>query len=276
MNRFWLCILMILICCSSCQKHDRAVAEVYYHKLYASEVAKQVPSGLSIDDSLAFANRIIEDWITDQIILHEAEKTLSMSEKNVDKDLQTYRNNLLIQKYFDKISQVDSVSTVSDEEVSEFIRENNGRWAQEKELVKINYAKMAAKSSILPKVKEILFDEDRRRTEKSAIENICADSVEYFIDDDQWLSWDDIKQEIDIDFSKNKTSAFPLYLEKQRGSSYYLIVILDYKMDAAGVESAAYREEMRMMLAQRKKTNFIKHHVDQLYQKVEKSGKIIK
>lgn len=277
MKRYFpLLLLLLALCCLACKKHDRIVAEVYYQKLYASEVAKQIPSGLSIDDSLAFANRIIEDWITDQIILREAENSLSMREKNVDMELKKYKNELLIYKYLDKISQIDSISTVSDEELSEFMKENNREWAQEQELVKINYVKLSFKSSILPQIKEILFDEDRRKMEKSVIEKICADSVEYFIDDDQWLSWGEIKQEIDVNFAKNNASSFPLYFEKQRGESYYLIVILDYKMGNAGAESAAYKEEMRMMLAQRKKTNFIKHHVEQLYQKVEKSGKIIK
>lgn len=275
MKRYFCYFFLLLFCFTACQKKDRVVAEIYYHKLYASEVAAQIPPGFSDDDSIALANSIIHDWIVEQIVLHDANEELSLAEKNCTKELEMYRKNILKQKYFDKITADTSLYNVSDEEVINFIKTTNGKWEAERNLVKINYIKSAKNSSIIPKIKEIFFDESRRVMEKSEIENLCADSVEYFIDDDQWLSWDDIQQEVDVELPK-RDQQFPKCIEKVQGQSCYLMVILAYKSDQASTESNAYIENVRNLLIQKKKAEFIQQHVEKLRLQAEKSGKIIK
>lgn len=275
MKRYFCYFFLLLFCFTACQKKDRVVAEIYYHKLYASEVAAQIPPGFSDDDSIALANSIIHDWIVEQIVLHDANEELSLAEKDCTKELEMYRKNILKQKYFDKITADTSLYNVSDEEVINFIKTTNGKWEAERNLVKINYIKIAKNSSIIPKIKEIFFDESRRVMEKSEIENLCADSVEYFIDDDQWLSWDDIQQEVDVELPK-RDQQFPKCIEKVQGQSCYLMVILAYKSDQASTESNAYIENVRNLLIQKKKAEFIQQHVEKLRLQAEKSGKIIK
>ncbi len=275
MKRYFCFFFLLIICCTACQKKDRVVAEIYYHKLYASEVVAQMPHGLSDNDSIDLANSIIHDWIVEQIVLHDANKVLSLTEKNCEKELEMYRKNVIKQKYFDKLTADTSLYNVSDEEVINFIKLTNGKWEVERNLVKINYIKSAKNSAIIPQIKEILFDESRRVTEKSEIENLCADSVEYFIDDDQWLSWDDIQQEVNVDLTK-QDQQFPKYIEKVQGQSCYLMAILAYKSDQASTESNAYIENVRNLLIQKKKAEYIQQHVEKLRLQAEQSGKIIK
>ena len=268
--------MLVSVLLTSCQpKKDRIVAQVYNHKLYASEVRALLPSGLTTDDSLAFASRIIDSWISEQIILFEAEKRLSMRDKNFQKEMAEYRNSLIRSRYLEKITSDTNLFYVTDAEVYAAISQARTNYVNEKEIVRINYVKVAQNSPIKEKVKEILFDEDRRLLEKDRIAELCADSVEYFIDDNTWLFWDDIQLEVDIDI-QNKTDHFNQseYIEKNNNDACYLIVILGYKSEQTGADSRDYFESVRTMLIQKKKTEFINKTIDELYRKAEKAGKV--
>ena len=271
----WLTVIVGSLLTSCHQKKDRVVAQVYSHKLYASEVQALLPSGLSSDDSLAFAARIIDSWISDQILLTEAEKRLSMRDKNFQKEMTEYRNSLIRNKFLEKITSDTNAFYVTDEEVRATITQARTNYVNEKEIVRINYVKVARNSAIKDKVKEILFNEDKRLLEKEQLAKLCADSVEYFIDDDTWLFWEDIQLEVDIDL-KNRSENFnqPEYIEKNSNDACYLIVILGYKSEQTGADSRDYFESVRTMLIQKKKNEFINKTIDELYQKAEKAGKV--
>ena len=275
MKRTFLLFLIPLCLLTSCRHEDRVVAEVHNHKLYASEVGQLVPAGLSRADSADFAQHVIDDWIMEQVILAEAEKTLTVREKVFDKELEEYRKTLLKNRYFEKITADAEKFKVSDEEVRAAIRQTKVNLVSDKEIVKINYVKLPRHAAVRDELKEILFDDARRITEKERIAELCSDSIEYFITDDQWLFWEDIQLETGITLDKNSQRLdFPLTFEKVVNEDEYLIVILDFRAETTGDESKDYFESVRTMLIQQKKNQFIQKRMKELYQEAEKKGKI--
>ena len=275
MKRTFLLFLLPLCMFAGCRHDDLVVAEVHNHKLYASEVGQLVPAGLSRADSADFAQHVIDDWIMEQVILAEAEKTLTVGEKVFDKELEEYRKTLLKNRYFEKITADAEKFKVSDEEVRAAIRQTKVNLVSDKEIVKINYVKLPRHAAVRDELKEILFDDARRITEKERIAELCADSIEYFITDDQWLFWEDIQLETGITLDKNSQRLdFPLTFEKVVNEDEYLIVILDFRAETTGDESKDYFESVRTMLIQQKKNQFIQKRMKELYQEAEKKGKI--
>ena len=261
----------------SCNNHtDRVVAEAYYHKLYASELSQMLPTGLSAKDSAEIAAQYIEQWLMEQVILHEANRVLPMEEKKFKKEIENYKQLLTQQKFWEYVLPNDSLFQVKDEEVQKTIAHAHTNFVNEKEIVKINYVKLGTNSPIQNKVKNILFDEENRLLEKHQLEVLCSDSIEYYIDDDTWLFWEDIQLEVNIDLPKNYDFAQPLIIEKYHDNSCYLIVILDYKSEQTGEDSRDYFESVRSMLIQQRKNDWIKQKMQQLYKQAEKEKKISK
>ena len=271
MKRAFLLFLLPLCLLTSCRHEDRVVAEVHNHKLYASEVGQLVPAGLSRADSADFAQHVIDDWIMEQVIMAEAEKTLTVKEKVFDKELEEYRKTLLKNRYFEKITADAEKFKVSDEEVRAAIRQSKVNLVSDKEIVKINYVKLPRHAAVRDELKEILFDDARRITEKERIVELCSDSIEYFITDDQWLFWEDIQLETGITLDKNSQRLdFPLTFEKVVNEDEYLIVILDFRAETTGDESKDYFESVRTMFIQQKKNQFIQKRMKELYQEAER------
>ena len=262
--------LLTLAACSQRDK-DKVVAQIYYSKLYQSEVRANIPSGLSLEDSTAMVNEFIDNWIKEQLILHEAEKKLSLKDKNFDKELTDYRNNLLINAYYDKLAEQSGICNVTDAELNHFYKNFDKRYTVDKEIVKANYVKLSKGSPLIPKVKEILFDSERRDNEKEELIKILGDSIEYLLED-QWLYLDDIENEIAFEFDAASPNR---QIEKESGDYHYLLVILDYKSQRSVNETEAEKAAARMMLINQKKRQFIDDYVNKLYEKAMKDGAII-
>ena len=269
-----LIVPLLLLLLSSCHRHeDKVMAQVYYHKLYESEVLKNMPTGLSPADSIALVNDFIDNWVREQLILHEAEKRLSPREKNFDRQLEEYRNNLLINTYFNKIISDTSALNITDKELEAFMRSFDKRYTIEKEIVKVNYVKLPKKSPLKEVVKGILFDKERRVEEKEPLMVLLGDSIEYLLDDDAWLYLDDIQNEVSFDFSEEDVAQHKC-IEKEIGDYLYLLVILDYKNQRSVSETNEEKAAARMMLLNQRKQQIIQQHVDQLYEKALKSGSV--
>lgn len=269
---------VLLLCCSACRKNgDPVVAQVYQYKLYASEVRESMPSGLSQEDSLSLVRDFIDSWVKEKLVLHEAEKRLSPREKNFEKEMSEYRNALLINKYYDKLWLDDTaVNTVSEHEISEFVRTLDARYTVEKEIVRVNYVKMPTSSSALPQVKALLFDENRRKEEKETLTTLLGDTIEYLLDDDAWLYLDDLQNEVSfqIDAGKAREKDNVLHVEKQVGDQTVLLVILDYRSQRSVNETKEERAAAGMLLQNQRKTQFLNQYVQELYDKALKDGKI--
>ena len=273
--RFILLLCLLSLCLSSCKQKDTVVAEAYHAKLYLSQLAAQIPDSFSPADSAQLAQILIEDWIKQQIILHEAKQALPLKSQNFEKEIDEYKNTLLVNTYFNFLTSDSGQFTVSDDELEQFIKKYESRYTVNREIIKINYVKTARDSKLIKELKELLFDDDRRTEEKQRIEELCADSIEYFLEDNTWLYLDDIQNEFPIEI-KNKESILSQnkYIETEDSDYHYLIVFLDYKSRRTINETEEEIAAARMMLTQQKKQNFVNQKIEELVQKSMQSGQI--
>lgn len=276
MKRFFF-LLGVLLCLASChQQRDKVVAQVYYHKLYMSEILENMPSGLSPEDSASLVKGYIDSWIREQLVLHEAEEKLSVRDKNFDRKMEAYRNSLLVNAYYEKIFSDTNLMKVTSDEVDGYLRNFDKRYTIEKEIVRVNYVKLYKGSKMIEPVKAILSKEDRRVEEKGRLEKMLGDSVEYMLEDDAWLYLDDILAEVEFDVKniQNASSQHP-FIEKEVGDNHYLIVILDYKNKRSVTETEEEQAAARMMLLNQRRQQYLKTHVEELYKKALKEGSIV-
>lgn len=270
---FSLCFLLFFACKKS---NDVVVAEAWGNKLYLSEIKEMMPSGLSPTDSADFISRYVQNWNIEKIVLHEANQQLHFYEKDFSTQINQLRKQLLINAYYDKITEDSTLFSISNQEIQAFMENYGMNEIVEKEIIKINYVKLSLNSPLIPPIKNILFDEEKRINEKSTIEKLCGDSIEYFIEDDKWLYLDDIEIELPFQLTnKNALQTENRYIETKDKYYHYIIVLLDYrdKQTTNEVSPSEY-DNIRAMLQQQKKNKFIRKHIEQLYQRALREKKI--
>ena len=278
MKRFIVFIIPLIFLFLSCNKSaDIVVAEVYNAKLYFSEIRELLPDGLNEEDSARMASNIIDEWISRQVVLHEAEKVLSVEDKNFDDDIAKLRENLLLNSYYQHVTSDTARFKVSDGELQAFIAKYEPSDAIEREIIKLNYVKLSKNSKLIKVVRDIMFDDAKRMAGKGKIEQLCGDSIEYFIEDDTWLYLDDLSQELPIDkLDKNSFLSKNKYLETSDNQYTYIIVFLDYKTRRTTIETSEEIQAAREMLIQEKKTDYIQENIDMLYKQALDNKKIIR
>lgn len=272
-----LCLAVVFLAACG-KKNDPVVAQVYEYKLYASEIQAFLPQGLSPNDSTALVRDYIDNWIKEKLVLHEAEKKLSPKEKNFEKEMLSYRNSLLMNRYYDKLWLKDTANVrISDKEIADFAHALDNRYTVEKEIVRVNYVKIPTKTPTLESVKKILFDENLRKENKETLVQLLGDSIEYLLDDDAWLYLDDLQNEVAFEINAenvaNDKSA--QRIEKTVGDNTILLVILDYRSQRSVNETKEERAAAQMLLMNQRKTQFINQYIQDLYDKAVKEGVVV-
>ena len=75
------------------------VAEAYGDVLTWDSLAQQVPDDLNLEDSAAFAERVLDRWLREQVLVNEARTQLRDELASIEQALEVYRRSLLINTY---------------------------------------------------------------------------------------------------------------------------------------------------------------------------------
>ena len=120
-KQYFYLLFVLFICFSSCQsKEGEIVVRVYDHVLTLEDLQNMIPVFAESGDSIVIKQQYIDAWIAQKVLLHEAEKALSKKEKNFDKEIEEYRQALMVYAYENKRVKELLNKRVSDEEITQY------------------------------------------------------------------------------------------------------------------------------------------------------------
>ncbi len=130
--------LMTLASCQNAKKSndDKIVAMAYDKVLYQSDLQSVVYDGISFNDSIVRTKAFIDNWIRRQLLIHQAEENIDKSELDFSKQIEEYRNSLIIYKYETIMIEKNLDTVVSDQEIEKYIASGNFPVEMEKDAVR--------------------------------------------------------------------------------------------------------------------------------------------
>ena len=144
--------LILLLALFSCQNSDgdddKIIAAVYDKVLYQSDLQSVVYEGISRSDSIVRTKAFIDNWIRQQLLLHQAETSFDESELDFSKQIEDYRNSLIIYKYETQYIEKNLDTVISDIEITRYIENNNLSVEIDKESVRFIILNMRKKALI--------------------------------------------------------------------------------------------------------------------------------
>ncbi len=187
----------------SAKEGNHVVAECLGNYLYAGDLEGIVLPGTSSDDSIAITRQYIDNWIMQQILLHQAESNLTNEQKDFKEQLESYRNSLIIYEYERVLIRQKLDTIVTDEQIESFYNENKQNFLLQENIVRVNYVKIPVSSSgtdLIPKATRYLKSDKEGDLDKLNL--LCDKSMLIcFTDDESWIRFDDLKKEIPIETS---------------------------------------------------------------------------
>lgn len=122
--------LIMILTLASCQNSrngngDKIVATVYDKILYQSDLQDVLYEGISFNDSLVRTKAFIDKWIRRQLLIHQAENTIDKSELDFSRQMEDYRNSLIIYKYESMLVEQNLDTVISEEEIEKYLKDNS-------------------------------------------------------------------------------------------------------------------------------------------------------
>jgi len=275
-RKFLAFIILVLGIFTTCkQTPDAVVAEAFHHKLYFSEVVGKIPYAVSKEDSLLFIEQYVEDWVLHQTLLAQAKRKLTKSEQDFSSQIAQYEEKLLIDSYLQKISRDPDIFEASQKELADFLNiPPTDETPEYREMLKLNYIKLSNPSKLYKKIKELFFEENDRLNALQQLEAICADTIEYYLDDAHWFYTDFLEKELHFSF-QNKGNLNPnAKFDFVQDGNRFLIFILDIKQQLQ-TQNLEDIKMAQLLLQQQKRTQFLMNYQDSLVQKALLEKKVI-
>ena len=267
--------VVLFVVFSSCQnKEDEVVARVYDHVLTMEDLRNMIPVFAQNRDSIIIKQQYIDAWIAQKVLLHESKKVLSRKEKKFDKEIEEYRQALMVYAYENKRVTELLNKDISDEEIKQYYEKHKSNFKLRQPIIKINYLKLPIKSPQIEGAKKLLFKSDRTEQELKKLRNLATNHAvnSYLLND--WLLYDDILKEIPIgkekrSFDKNQT------LEISDNSNVYLIKVLDFKISEGYSPINIERENIVKSILQQRRIEILQSLRESAVNKAKESGDIL-
>ena len=272
-------LLVSLFFCISCtEKHDHRgktpLVEVNGTFLYKEDLQSVLPAGLTKDDSLLFAEHYIRTWAEDLLLYEKAQNNIPDNEE-IDRLVENYRKALIMHTYQEELIGQRLTKDIPEQEIAEYYEKNKELFKLDRPLVKGLFIKVPLTAPQLTNVRKWYKSEAQEAVEhleKYSFQN--AVKYEYFYN--KWVPVTDV-----LDLIPLKEAAPEEYINKHRQVELkdtafcYFLNVSDYR--GAGEEKPYEfaRSEVKDLLVNQKRVNFMEQVKNDLYQQAVNKKKII-
>ncbi len=245
------------------QDTDKLLVTVYGDKLYFSDIQDLIPPGLRSEDSLKLVQSLCEKWAKEQLLVQKAKINLPLVLQDVQAQVESYENSLLIYSYQKELLNQKLDTIVNDDEIESYYEKNKENFILNDAVVRVNYIKLKKEVPYLWKVQRLFKKEDEES--KLSLEDYCYQFADDYYLDDSWLSVDDIFKILPDSYTSRN-----LYkgksIEFADDDYYYFLHVKKYISKACVSPLEMVSNQIHSIIINKRKIDFLKHVEMDLYQ----------
>lgn len=244
---------------------DEVIAQVGDNYLYNSEIDDIIPNDVHEEDSVTMAEDYINKWIKRQLMVQKAEENLTVDQKNLSKEIEEYRNSLIIYRYKNELMRQKMDTSVTEAQILEYYEANQDNFKLGKNIVKAVFIKIPEEFAKPQQLKNWC----KNPTDENIIElrDYCvqyAKSYDIFID--RWVDFEVVARNIPVEI--DDTGQFlekNSIIESTEDGYYYLVSIQDYKLKNELAPIEFVKENIKSLILNRRKIEFLKEVENNIY-----------
>ncbi|MBL0316912.1 MAG: hypothetical protein IPP69_14570 [Flavobacteriales bacterium] len=270
-------LLLAAIFTATCNKRngeDAIVAEVGEKVLTIQQLSEVIPDNTNAADSVQLAQRYIQDWIIEQLVIGKAEQSLPDEKQNFEVLIENYRKSLLTYAYEQEWVRQKLDTMVTEEEIEKYYGDNEKNFQLKDYILKVKFCAIAADSKNVSQLRK-LFNSTKPEDMVKWMQ-MCVDiGASYYFDEDKWLLWDEFTKQVPIEvydvetFLQKKKS-----LEFEKDNNLYLLTVTDYQLSGSRSPLSFEREKIRSMIINRRKMELLEKMRQDLYSKALQDNEI--
>ena len=264
--------LLLLAGCDYFQKSSKevVVAECYGKYLYESDLIGLVPEGTPTMDSIQRVSTFIDSWIRREVLIHQAESNLNMEELDLKKQLDEYRNSLVIYAYETQLINQKLGTVVSEDEIAEYYEQHKEDFQLRNTMVRVAYVIIPEDSKQKATFQKLMSDPDTL-----LLQNIDVLAMYYaaksYLDVDHWMRLDELTNIVPIEIfnaesflKKNKFVCFDM------NEHTYMVRFVEYLLEESTSPLEMVRDNIKSVILAQRKQAMLERMKTALYEKAKR------
>lgn len=255
-------VLFIVLVLSACthlfqsDQEDRIVARANDKYLHLSELKERIPDGLPERDSITLAENYITKWIQQEILIQKAKESLKSDEQDFSKQLDEYRNSLLLFTLEQKLVNQYLDTVVTQQEIEEYFAQNRSQFELKGNIVKFDFVKINKRSRHLREFRRLL--KSSAPGDVLVLEEYAEKNATDYWFAREWVSMNDLLDVMPLEVDNQalflrRTN----YAEAEDSLYIYLVRINDYKTADSISPLEFEKEKIRNIILNGRKINLI-------------------
>tara|TARA_B100001564_G_scaffold314801_1_gene289145 strand:- start:25 stop:915 length:891 start_codon:yes stop_codon:yes gene_type:complete len=250
------------------------VVEAFGKSLSLDSISARIPNMLGYDDSAMLADRIVNSWIREQVLLAQAEESLLEENEKLESQIQTYRNALLISEYENRFVNSRLNRTVTEVEIDEFHKTHPELFKLSEHVVKAVFFHIPEEELELDSAKFWLNKADSLSMPK--LEKWCIEhNATYAIETEDWWYLSDLLNQVPMQIYRLEDQ---LKSRKVTEFSFeartYMIKFLDHQLKDLPSPLAIARERIEEIIIQERRSELLDNLRDDLVKEAWSLGLI--
>lgn len=113
------------------------LARVHGDYLYLSDIENNIPKNIDPRDSIRFVRSYVNDWIRTTVMIYQAEQNLPEDQLDFSKQLDDYRNSLIIYEYETNLINQTLDTIVDEQEILDYYNSHQSDFELKENITKV-------------------------------------------------------------------------------------------------------------------------------------------
>ncbi len=254
---FWVSSCQLFNTSGSEEETKPVVARVYDRYLYKEDVEGLMPNDLTEADSLAFLQNYINVWAKDQLMILKAEYNLTESQKNFEKQIEEYRNDLLKFAYRQQYISQTLDTNISANAIKSSYKGGSNDFVLKENILRVDYAAINLEAPNLEKAIKWFYSK-KEKDESSFYDYALKYSYKFSVRDSTWISYEQLRKQIPLPSEDVegfiKSTGFTQFKDS---TNVYLLEIKDYRLRGDKAPLPYSREIIKNILINKRKLDIV-------------------
>ncbi|MDO4779568.1 MAG: peptidyl-prolyl cis-trans isomerase [Bacteroides sp.] len=271
-------LLVILMFFGSCKKeYDHKgrtpLVKVEDNFLYKEDLDSAKPFELTGTDSIAFAQKYIEDWTKETLLLIEAENNIPNT-ANINKRVEQYRKNLITGIYQQELMKQRVSTSIPEDSIKRYYEEEKRLFNLEHAIIKGLFVKLPMNAPQIKEVKKWCVSyksEDLDKLEKYVLRNSL--NYDYFADN--WKHLHEVVNMLPINEEDALSVLSSTKLIEVSDETYvYILSVSEIINKGETMPYEVAKPQVIEAIINKNRTEYIDKVKSELYNKAEKNKEI--
>lgn len=269
-------IVITMLTFSACKNKvaSEPIARAYDSYLYQTDLEGIINPDVSETDSANLVNAYIEQWQRQKALLHHAQTNVKVDVKQIEKQIEEYRNSLIIYELEQVLikNQLDTV--VTEDEIVNYYAEHEDTFVLKRPIFKVSFIELNTNAPELDRVKK-WFASDELESRNLLLQYCKSYSTNYSLNDTSWYYLEEIVKKAPLkQINENNYQNYGHIFQINENNKIYLIILHDSKFKDSRSPLDIERNNIRNLILNRRKIELINREEKEILENARNNNKI--